>query len=246
MNIWERLEGNVTDVVARFSPWLSPLPTAYLTGRATILHLNWPMPLGVAAGLVVEFLGLSAINSALELYNYNRNKRKSDPRAPMWIAVILIVVYFGAVTVLTVLLDTVPEWSPLAPLVFPLLSMAGMSVLALRADHRRRLDKIASDRSERRSGDRSGHRSVTGQGAGDVTGLTGQIGETDRANQVRKQGREEALAALLGFLAEHPEASFNEIGKAVGRSKTWAIAETNGLTAAGKLHRNGQGWEVRN
>ncbi len=67
-----------------------------------------------------------------------------------------------------------------------------------------------------------------------------------QSNQIRGQNRQEALAALLAYLAEHPEASFAEMGRSVGRSKSWAIAETNGLTAAGKLHRNGQGWEVRN
>ena len=90
----ERIERALTDLIARFAPWLSPLPTAYLSARATILHLAWPVALGVVAGVIIESLGLAAINTALELYDYNRSRRKTDPAAPLWIAVGLGLVYF--------------------------------------------------------------------------------------------------------------------------------------------------------
>ena len=69
------LEGVAVDLVARAGPWLSPLPTAYLTARATLVHLEWPLAVAVAAGMVIEFLGLAATSTALTLRAYNGTKR---------------------------------------------------------------------------------------------------------------------------------------------------------------------------
>ena len=55
-----RLESFLVEMVAKVGPWVSPLPTAYLTSQATVEHLGWPQPMGIAAGLVVESLGLAA------------------------------------------------------------------------------------------------------------------------------------------------------------------------------------------
>lgn len=262
------IERKLTDLVARVAPWLAPLPTAYLTGRATVAHLHWPAWLGGAAGLIIESLGLAAVNTALELYEYNQTRRKTDPAAPFWLAALLAGVYFAAVTGLTVLLDTHPAWAIYAPLVFPLLSLSGATALALRSDQARRLETIAQERADRlaarsaaRSGDRavtgqsdrSGARSVTGHGTGQLTGQesgqgTGQLTPAllalDRVNAQAKVGKAQAVASLLDYLAAHPEASFREAGEAVGRSKAWVIGVVGELEQAGRVKRNGSGWEV--
>lgn len=258
------IERKLTDLVARVAPWLAPLPTAYLTGRATVAHLHWPVWLGGAAGLIIESLGLAAVNTALELYEYNQTRRKTDPAAPFWLAALLAGVYFAAVTGLTVLLDTRPAWSVYAPLVFPLLSMAGATALALRSDHARRLETIAQERADRlaarsaaRAGDRSGtgqgDRSVTGQEGRSVTGreagqdpgqLTPGLTALDRVNARARASKAEATSDLLAYLADHPEASYREAGAAVGRSKAWAIGVVGELEQAGRVKRNGQGWEI--
>lgn len=269
-NRLENLEQSITDFVARFAPWFSPLPTAYLTGRATINHLHWPAPLGVVAGIIIECLGLAAVNTALELYNYNRSRRKADAAAPLWIAVILAGLYFASVTTLTVLLDTKPELAVYAPLVFPLLSISGVTVLALRADHRRRLETIRMEKVERSawrsaSGQDSGHR--TGAKRSDVQFADGQkhgqvsvqsndegtpvdpseavnLGSLDRANQVRRLNREQAVNALIEFLRANPSASYSKAGQAAGRSKAWAVNIIGDLESANRIRKNGSGWEI--
>lgn len=147
--ILDKLETQAVDFVARFSPWLAPLPTAYLTATATVEHLAWPLVIGVIAGAIVEALGLASIATALTLREYNATKRKSDPLAPCLLAVSLAAVYFVAVTFLTVALDTAPNLAMFAPLVFPIMSIAGATVLAIRADHKRRLAVIADEKAER-------------------------------------------------------------------------------------------------
>ena len=166
----DKLETQAVDFVARFSPWLAPLPTAYLTATATVEHLAWPQAVGIIAGVIVEALGLSSVSTALKLREYNATRRKIpddweptdkngrrktyrgivDPPAPFKLTIITAVVYFGAVTFLTVALDTAPNLATYAPLVFPVMSLAGAIVLAVRADHKRRLDAIVEADSKRK------------------------------------------------------------------------------------------------
>lgn len=133
----------LTDAVARTSPWLAPLPTAYLTFERTVEHLRWPWPIGLAAGLVVEGVGLSAINTALEFREHNRGLRDGDKRvAPFILATAVAGVYFLSVIGLTVILDTMPQAAQFAPLVFPALSGCGALIIAMRKEHGRRVEQM--------------------------------------------------------------------------------------------------------
>jgi len=236
-----RVEAAATDVVARVAPWASPLPTAYLTARATMEHLGWNDALGLVAGLIIESLGLAATATALMLWEYNRGKRKSDPVAPFALAGVLVGVYFASVLALTVVLDTAPVLAMYAPLIFPVLSLAGVTVLALRADHRRRLEMIEAGRSRRRSGGRSGNGQVAGQGGAVDRSVAGSL---ERANRQRRLNREEALDGLVAFFAENPTASHRVAGIAIGRSKSWVTGAIGDLEKAGRVERNGDGVEV--
>jgi len=128
---------------------------------------------------------------------------------------------------------------------FPLLSMAGVIVLALRADHRRRLDAIQAERaerSERRSVSRPGvvpliiH--VNDEAAVNVNGETFTEPNLNKANAVRRQSRAEAMTAALAFMQQNPDASLAEIGQAAGRSKAWAASITSEMMASGRVCRN--------
>jgi hypothetical protein len=143
-------QDKIIDAVAGLAPWLAPVPTAYLIGRATAQHLEWPIWVAVAGAIVVECIGLTVANQALVLYNYNQDKRKSDPRAPLWLAILLVIVYLAVAVILTVLLDTLPDVAMYAPVIFPLLSLTGVTALALRADHQRRMRAIQAEKDERR------------------------------------------------------------------------------------------------
>ena len=221
------VEGTAVDLVARLSPWLAPLPTAYLTATATVKHLGWPTAIGVIAGVIIESLGLASVTTALMLREYNATRRKIpddwepvdskggrrpyrgkvDPPAPFALTVALAAMYFGAVTALTVALDTMPSLATYAPLVFPLMSLAGVTVLAIRADHRHRLAQIAErdiPKGRNRTGTETGTKPapVAGNRAGTFTAITGTT--RDRA---------------VAILAECPGISGSELGRKLGRSE---------------------------
>jgi len=92
---------------------------------------------------------VAILATTLEQYSYNRSKRKSDQAAPLWIPLILVVLYFIAAELLTVALDIAPGLvAPLAPAVFPVLSIAAFAVLAVRADHQQRLTEIEQGKAD--------------------------------------------------------------------------------------------------
>lgn len=70
------------------------------------------------------------------------------------------------------------------------------------------------------------------------------IGNLNDANNARQAKKAEAQVALLDYLTTNPYASQAEAGEVIGRSKTTVGNYIDELTTAGKLHRNGQGWEV--
>ncbi|NIV40264.1 MAG: hypothetical protein GWN58_65940 [Anaerolineae bacterium] len=138
-------------IVANVAPWLAPLPTAWLVYDRTMLHLGWPQWVAIVAGVTLELLGVGILATALELYNYNGSKRKSDPTAPLWLALVLVALYFVTALMLTIALDIAPVLALVAPALFPVLSVASFALLALRADHERRLSEIEQGKAEARA-----------------------------------------------------------------------------------------------
>jgi hypothetical protein len=202
-------EASAMDGVARLAPWCAPIPTAYLIGRATVSHLRWPIWVGLIAAIVVESLGLATMATVLELREYNRSKRKMDPVAPVTVAIVLAATYLGVAMLLTVMLDTVPSLAVYAPAAFPLLSLTGVAILALRGDHQRRLAEIAIGRAERKAERRAEraerkaeHRIQNNKAAGNSSSIAGNI-----------RPRAEII------LAENPDISGSELGRRLGVSE---------------------------
>lgn len=151
MNWLDRIEGGLVEVASKVGPILAPVPTAYLVGASSVRHLDWPWPIGMIAAVVVECLGLASTGLALTLWDYQKSKRKSDPPSPFWLSLVIVTVYFAVAIVLTVALDIVPGLAVYAPALFPALSLAGVTILAVRIDHRERLAAIEQDKAEKRA-----------------------------------------------------------------------------------------------
>ena len=107
MNL-RHLDGHAVTAVAKLAPWLAPFPTAWLVFARSQVHLGWPAWVAAIAGLTLELLGVAVLATTLELWAYNRGKRKSDPAAVMWVPGALVVLYFVAAELLTVVLDVWP------------------------------------------------------------------------------------------------------------------------------------------
>lgn len=67
--------------------------------------------------------------------------------------------------------------------------------------------------------------------------------ETARA--AKTEQKEQAKESLLVYLADNPNATLSQAGDVIERSKATVSNYVNELEQDGRLHRNGQGWEVR-
>jgi hypothetical protein len=238
------IEGAAIDLAARIAPWAAPLPTAYLVGRATVNHLAWPVWVGVVAAAIVESLGLATTSTALELYQHNTGKRKTDPAAPFALAGLLVGVYFVVATGLTVLLDIAPGLATYAPAIFPGLSLVGVTVLALRFDHRRRLAAIEAEKAERKA-ERQTKRQTTNQGTAKTATKPGDLlTMLDMARAGQKAKLEARLDALVDACADNPNLTPTEAARLLGVSRQTIYSYVDTLRNAGRLHKNGAGWEV--
>lgn len=227
-----RIETNLTDIIAGAAPWLAPIPTAYLVGRSAIQYLGWPVPVAIVAAAIVESLGLSAVNTALELREYNQAKRKTDPGAPFSLAAVLVVVYVAVAIVLTVALDVVPTLARYAPAIFPALSLAGVTILALRSDHRRRLAAIEAEKAERRAL-RQEQRQLTVKKA---------------SSSVKRQAMRKASSVnvdtLLTLYQADPLTTPTQAAGALGVSRQTIYNQLQALETSGRIRRNGHGVEI--
>jgi len=238
----DQVESFVADIVAKIAPWVAPIPTAYLVGRATIKHLNWPFLIGLVAAVIVESLGLATSLTALELREYNKSKRKSDPIAPFWLAAILVGTYFVVALGLTVALDMFPEQAKFAPGIFPLLSLCGVTVLALRADHGRRLKVIKADKQERKESRQKRRRESRQMATSEMSKTTSNNGKMDAdfdtLQAARLARKEERLDALLRFYLDHPEAGPSEAAREIGVVRQTVYNYNDELEEAGYIQHD--------
>lgn len=248
----DSFENGAIDLVAKIAPWCAPIPTAYLVGRATVNHLEWPVPIGFLAAAVIESLGLVTCATALDLYQFNQNRRKNDPPAPFLLAVFLIVIYFFVAVLLTVVLDTQPSWSVIAPAIFPFLSLAGVTVIALRKDYQKRLQQIANEKADRKAERHANH----GFQRLDLRGLFEPSMSNDMSNNGhldmnlnrlqagRKAKLDNRLAMLLDAFRVNPTLGISDAARALDVSRQTIYSYIDQLEHSGKIRRNGHGVEV--
>lgn len=110
--------------------------------------------------------------------------------------------------------------------------------LEMELKHAEKLARIDA----KRSNDRSNNRSNNGQIEQPEPFKSGQL---DVLNGQKAQDKRQALNDVLTYLNDNPEASLNDIGRVIGRSKATAFNYVEELQTAGRLHKNGNGWEVR-
>ncbi len=152
------------DTVAAISPWMAPVIPAYLTFIHMTGALGYPPWVAFIGALVVECLGLAAIYTATQFWDYNDAKHtekenrlagmdakerkiaraKRQRNAPFWWAALAMGFYIVVILTVNALLEMEATQKGLTVKVLSnaLLSMlsviAGL-IIALRSQHRRRL-----------------------------------------------------------------------------------------------------------
>lgn len=151
LELVQMTEAVVVDLVAALSPWLAPVTPALMTWLSMVNVLGFPVWAAWAAALTVETLGLSSIQTAYSLWSYEGSRRKSDPRAPVLVAVLTGGFYLATVITVNALLDPGPPIQKLAKGLLSSLSVCAGLVLALRAGHAKRMQDLSIEKAERKA-----------------------------------------------------------------------------------------------
>ncbi len=144
------VEGLLVDVIAATSPWLAPLIPAYMAWKSMVDSLRFPDWVAFGGAAVVELLGLSAVTTTFQFWDYNDARRKSDQRAPAVVAGVTAIFYLAVVMTVNVILDNEPTMNKIAKALLSSLSVCAAVVLALRSSHARRMETIRQEKIERR------------------------------------------------------------------------------------------------
>lgn len=151
---WLRLtravESLLIDVIAATAPWLAPLIPAFMAWDSMTRVLLFPPWVALAGAGVVELLGLSAVYTSFQLWEYNDSRRVIDQAAPTKTAIAAASFYLIVVLTVNVLLDQAPAIQRLAKALLSTLSIIAAVILAIRSQHSRRLTAIEQDRQRRR------------------------------------------------------------------------------------------------
>ncbi len=147
-----RIEAGFINAIAAVTPWLAPMIPAYLVYHNMTERLGYPPAFGLIGAVAVEFLGLSAVYTAITFYQWN-DSHKAE-RAPFWIAFGAGLFYVVIVLTVNAALDIWPDAPGVkifAHALLSLLSVDAAVIIAIRAQHARRLNEREDAKAERKA-----------------------------------------------------------------------------------------------
>ncbi len=147
-----KIEAAFINAVAAVTPWLAPLIPAYLVFHNMTERLGYPPIFGLVGAGAVEFLGLSAVHTAVTFYQWN-DAHKAE-QAPFWFAFGAGLFYVAIVLTVNAALDIWrdSDWVKiLAHALLSLLSVDAAVIIAIRAQHARRLNERDEARQKRKN-----------------------------------------------------------------------------------------------
>ena len=224
------IERKIVNVILRVGPWLTPVPTAYIVGRAAMHAFNLPLLVAVIAGIAVEVLGLAAIHTAMLVHDWADQVNGDPSRPPKRLANLAVLGYVVTVLLLTTVLEVRPDLRPYGTLILPLMSILAGTNIALA----NRYDRAARAKSQEQAGHPKEDTSKTqtvienvratviptnsvrtnGKNGVKVNGTNGANGK-GRTNSVPT-----VREGIVSFLSAHPGASVRQVADAIGRSRS--------------------------
>jgi hypothetical protein len=226
-------------MVANFSPYIAPVPSAFFVARASILHLEIPLIVGIIVGVVIETLGFSSVHTWLLLTDWNTKSRKTDAKAPAKYALLLVIFYLIVTVSLTVGLEIIPHLAVYTPAIFPCLALIGaVNLILIAQQEQRELDvKIVQlERSEKRRLSTNSSVQKDGNKSSNLANLDNNL---NKANEARKRNKTTNLNTIKAIISEHPNIGVTELKNATGiRSRTTVYNYLEELRKNGKLSTN--------
>ena len=155
------------DRILQYLPLLAPVPTAWMVGVATTDVMHFPLPVAITSALVIEGLGFVAVNTAIQMRDFNHHLNATEQKfvMPVRQAYLATGLYVVVALVMTVLLHVFPLLVTYAPIPFVLMAVAGAWLYSLRADFSVKVAEREQGR-EKAKATRSAKKSATVSEAG--------------------------------------------------------------------------------
>lgn len=158
-NVWIRgFEGSAVNLASAVAPWLAPLTPAYMTFDHSVKVLGFDWWIAFTNAVVVELLGLSAVNTGLNFYFFNRRNQAARKQAPLGIVVFSFLFYLLVIVTSNVLLDAFAEsssqlfWAKIVVRAgFTLQTIPAALIIVARTGHKDMLNELAVERERQRS-----------------------------------------------------------------------------------------------
>jgi predicted transcriptional regulator len=233
------IEKNLVKFVAKLAPWFAPVPSAFFVARSALVHLSLPLPVAIVVAAIIETLGLSTVHTALWAYDWNTHKRKTDPTAPVLLAIALGGVYVVATLGLVVFLEVWPFLATYAPALFPALAVVGAVNLALISRQEQREADVESQKAEQRAqrhASRSVQKDVRHPSPNAQIDIQNAV--LDTVNRARRQRKADILDAMVDIYVDSPEAGPTEIARRLGIGRSTVYNYLSDLETAGRIVRN--------
>jgi len=149
-------ERGFLDLLSVAVPYAVPIIPAYLTYYHTVEQMNFPPWVAWTAAFVVEVLGLTSVSTAIRFYRHNQKYKKSDNKAPFWLALGVYIFYIIIVLVVNVILEKIAGvrngWVIFAIALFSLLSFPSGVLISIRTQYAEMLEDITDRYSRKPNG----------------------------------------------------------------------------------------------
>ena len=154
-------ENEILDKVASISPWLAPLIPTYFATYNAIEYLAkgndpWDWAMVIVIALVVETIGLAAVHTLMQFWNWNRRRAAGEAEAPILPIAASVIIYIVIVITVNAMLDyfklanpaSLPYVRILAIAMLSLLSLNSALIVALRAGQSDRVQQAEKAKAE--------------------------------------------------------------------------------------------------
>lgn len=148
-------ESVVIDIIAGVTPWLAPLIPAYMAYQNMKGVLMFDPWLALAGALVIEFLGLATVHTAVQFASYNdtagKRELKQQGKAPFWWSVLMSLFYLTIILSVNAILDygTHTNAHIFTRALLSLISVPAAVTIAIRSQHKRRLAEVNQPKQNR-------------------------------------------------------------------------------------------------
>ena len=157
--ITQLLERVLIDNISATVPWLAPIVPAWMAYRNMTTHLEFPWWVALLCAIAVEFLGLSAVSTAVKFWRFNDEKRKIDKNAPVLLAAMAGLFYVVVILIVNAVLDLNQsiEIKVLAKALLSLLAADAAVIIVLRSQHQNKLADIDNEKKARKEKSHESH-----------------------------------------------------------------------------------------